>query len=567
MLQSETRWDQLKLDDALCRLDQFASELSVDALICISRKCRKSGDPEKGRLFLELIRKHGFETQNSLGNHVVPMLVECGSITIAQDVFDKLKHRNVHAWTSLISGYVHCGLFHHARNIYVRMRKSCVSVNSYTLVALLKASLNSIEVQEMHLEIAEHGLENDIFVGSTLIDSYVKFGALPEAHCVFSQMSARNVVSWTALIGGYVDNGFAQEAVNCYEKMQQQLVPNDITILSILKAYAILRDLIQGQIIHTEIVQKGFINPLLDSTIIDMYAKCGSLLEAESMLKTSSVQDVVAWNALLAGYVDHGLGHKALACFDQMLEIEVPIDVFTVVCALRASGDTGASGKGFYLHKEIVVRSFEGDSFINNTLIDMYGKCGSLIEAQKIFDGLEVKDLVAWNVMLSAYCSNHEESMALELFECMQAHGVRPDSVTFTSVLSACKEANYAQTGLRLFKLMLLEYAIPPTADHFTCLIDLLARSGLLHEAEKLLDTIKWPQSKEMWLALLSACNRCSELDLGLRCFEEFIKLDPECSTPYILVANMYSKIGRWQDAHTIQELGKTKSLKCHDAV
>ncbi|KAI5067676.1 hypothetical protein GOP47_0018204 [Adiantum capillus-veneris] len=548
-------WEVLTLEEALESLDPFASELSVDVLICVSHKCRKRRDLAKAHQLLGFVSRNGLETQGPLGNHLVPMLVECGSIASAREIFERSIYPNVHAWTSLISGYVQGGFYKHAWNLYRRMQASCVCINSYTLVALLKASLNLKEVQEAHLEIVEKGFENDLFVGSTLVDSYVKCGGLSEAHGVFSQMPVRSVVSWTALIAGYADNGLSEEAVDCYEQMQKQgFLPNEVTLICILKACATLRALVKGEEVHTDICQKGYCNPLLESTLVDMYAKCGSHLEAYAVLKKLSVQDVVAWNALIAGYVEYELGQEALTCFEQMQDGDVPVDAFTAVCVLKACGDTGASDKGFDVHTEIILKSFESDPFVGNTLVDMYGKCGLLVEARKVFDGLEVKDLVSWNAMLRGYGANYEGTKTLQLFECMQEHGMKPDAMTFTSVLSACSHVNCAQRGLDLFKLMSIDYAIIPTIDHFTCVVDLLARSGQLHEAEKLLGSMTGAQSKEMWLALLSACKSCSELDLGLNCFQHLIKIDPECSTPYMLMANMYANAGRWQEACKIED-------------
>eukprot|EP00250_Pteridium_aquilinum_P033965 c6771_g1_i1 orf=1-528(+) len=171
----------------------------------------------------------------------------------------------------------------------------------------------------------------------------------------------------------------------------------------------------------------------------------------------------------------------------------------------------------------------------------MYAKCGALLDARKVFDDLEVRDVVSWNAMLKGYGANHESTMAIRLFEFMQGHSVTPDSITFTNILSACSHANLGHKGLEFFKLMITKYDIAPTADHFTCLVDLLARSGHLCEAEKLLEATTGSQSKDMWLSLLSACKSCFELELGIRCFQKLVQMDPECSTPYMLMANMYA--------------------------
>jgi pentatricopeptide repeat protein len=533
--------------------------LSVEILVYISQICKRKRDLVSATQLLEYVHNNGLGFNATIGNHLVPMLVECGNIASAQKVFDELIHKNVHSWTVLISGYIRFGYIQRALCLYVNMIESGVYPSSYTLVALLKACTNLKDVQIIYVEIAERSLEKDVFVGSTLIDTYCKFQGLIEAQTVFDNLPSRNVVSWTALISGYSDCGFSQQALHCYNQMVLQGLPsNDITLICTLKACGNLKNLEKGQEMHTDIVLKGFSKDLfIESALVDMYAKCGALPEAKEVFYNIPMQDAAAWNALIAGFVEYGPIHEALNCFDTMQENGIYRDEYTLIYGLKASGTIGAVDKGQNVHEEIVIKGFDVDIFIGNTLVDMYAKYGIMADGKNVFDKLQVRDVISWNAMIKGHSTNHEATLAIHYFECMQEEGVVPDAITFTCILSACKHAKFVNKGKLYFKLMTWKYGIVPSIDHFTCLVDLLGRAGDLDEAERFLETTVNPQSRDMWLALLSACKRCSEVQLGFRCFQRCIAIDQTCSTPYVLMASLYVMDGRHDDAHKIEKMWK----------
>eukprot|EP00250_Pteridium_aquilinum_P018507 c24117_g17_i1 orf=213-1157(+) len=268
-------WGTISLDEALTSLDRGVDLPSVNDFIHILQKCRANKNLISAQRIYSHARRNGLEVHKEVGNYLVPMFVECGSLTDAQQMFDRMAHRNVHSWTSLISGYVQSGQSPHALNLYQKMQEEDVYPNSYTLVAVLKACKRLEDVQGVHVDVAEKGFEKDLFVGSSLIDVYAKYGAVLDAHEVFNKLPGRNIVSWTALIAGYAEHGYGKEALRCLERMASEGVPPDIiTYVCSLKACGCIRAIDKGQELHAEAIVKDLEGDVfLGSTLVDMYAK------------------------------------------------------------------------------------------------------------------------------------------------------------------------------------------------------------------------------------------------------------------------------------------------------
>eukprot|EP00250_Pteridium_aquilinum_P006404 c16339_g1_i1 orf=310-1116(+) len=230
---SDKFWKTLPLEQAIASLEeQMLPMPSVEDLACILQKCRKERKPTLALCFHAYLHKNGFETHASLGNHLVSLLVEVGSMCHAQQVFDSLERQDERSWNILITGYVKHGQSHLALSVYQKMEQDAsLHPSGYSFAALLKACIILKDVERgcaIHAEIARKGLlERDAFIGSTLVDMYVKCGSLNKAQEVFDKMPIRNIVVWTALIAGYVEQGDGEEALKYVEQMQREGITLD----------------------------------------------------------------------------------------------------------------------------------------------------------------------------------------------------------------------------------------------------------------------------------------------------------------------------------------------------
>jgi pentatricopeptide repeat protein len=340
------------------------------------KACATVGTRDKGRKLHVEIQGKGFLRNNVfIGSSLIDMYAKCGSLPEAQEVFEHLTCRNVVTWTALIAGFVLHGQGKEALRVYHEMQSDGVTPNVVTYICALKAcsSIRAIEKgQEIHAHIERHGLlETDLAVGNTLIDMYAKFGLLPKARKVFDELPSRNIVSWTALIAGYTEHGYGDEALECFAEMQGKgFSPNAATFICGLRACGSTGAIGRGHEIHAEIERRGLLDagPSLGNSLIDMYAKCGSLSKAQEVFDHLPARDIVSWNSLLAGYAEHDRGEEVLVYFDKMQDGCVSPDAVTFVCSLKACGSTGAIEKGQEIHAEVERQGLlERNPFISST--------------------------------------------------------------------------------------------------------------------------------------------------------------------------------------------------------
>ncbi|KAH7277279.1 hypothetical protein KP509_39G043700 [Ceratopteris richardii] len=224
-------------------------------------------------------------------------------------------------------------------------------------------------------------------------------------------------------------------------------------------------------------------------------------------------------------------------------------DAVTYASILKACSNTGAINKGKELHKDLVCMDYINDLFVSNNLIEMYAQGGNLLDVQKVFNMLAVRNICTWNSVIKACAIHQEGRLAMHYFEGMQEQAVKPDVVTFTCLLTACNRSQLVAEGKKYLLMMRDQYGITPVIDHYTSLIDLLARLGHLNEAEKLLEAVPMSMHDEgMWAALLTACKTHGELDVGERCFHQLADNESESAFTQILTADICKSLRRLED-------------------
>jgi pentatricopeptide repeat protein len=185
-----------------------------------------------------------------------------------------------------------------------------------------------------------------------------------------------------------------------------------------------------------------------------------------------------------------------------------------------------------------------------------------LNDSRKVFLEISKPDKVAWTAMLAGYAMHGCGKEAIEFFErVVKEEGMDPDHVTFTHLLSACSHSGLVNEGKYYFKIMSDVYKVQPRLDHYSCMVDLLGRCGLLDDAHELIKNMPFEPNSGVWGALLGACRVHRNIDLGKKAAENLIVLAPSDPRNYIMLCNMYSAAGLWSDASKVRALMKTKVL------
>jgi pentatricopeptide repeat protein len=223
--------------------------------------------------------------------------------------------------------------------------------------------------------------------------------------------------------------------------------------------------------------------------------------------------------------------------------------------------------KGKEVHSFILRNGLETHVILGNALIDMYAKCGNIRLAQSVFDQMSAKDIISWTAIIAGHGMQGNGEQAVALFCQMQQSGMKPDHIAFVALLSACSHSGLVAEGWQYFHTMRKDYGIAPRMEHYACMVDLLGRAGCLDEAEEFIKKMPFEPSAAVWGTMLGACRIHSNIELGERVAECLFNLKPETAGYYVLMSNMYSAAGRWDDVakvrKTMREQGLQKNPGC----
>lgn len=211
---------------------------------------------------------------------------------------------------------------------------------------------------------------------------------------------------------------------------------------------------------------------------------------------------------------------------------------------------------GEMLHCYCEKKGLVSDVRIGNSLIDLYAKIGSVQNSLKVFNEmLDRRNLVSWTSVISCFAMHGLSIEAVELFAEMRRAGIRPNRVTFLSVINACSHGGLVEQGLAFFKSMVYEYNINPEVKHFGCMIDMLGRAGRLSEAEQIIEGLPVEVNVVVWRTLLGCCSKYGEVEMGQRAVKKILSLERESGGDFAVLSNMLNEIGWFSDAEQARKL------------
>ena len=469
---------------------------------CTVRKALDEGC----RIHAHIVKKGLLEKSPYLGSSLISMYAKCGVLSKAKEVLENLPIRNVVSWSALISGYARDDQGHEAMNCFEQMRKEGLSPDAITFTCILKSCGEIGDVdkgKQIHEEISKSGLlEKDIMLGTALVDMYAKCGVPIKAQNVLENLPFRNTVSWNALIAGYAQRGQCNEALNCYEQMQREgLSPNAITFTCTLQACGSSRAINVGKKIHEEIMSRGLLKEdiVLGNALLDMYAKCGMIVEAEHVFNKLPYRNVVSWSTLIAEYTEYGQYQEALNCFEGMQSEGLSPNSVTYICMLKVCGRMEALQKGEQIHKEIVNKGLlKNNIVLGNALLDMYAKCGMLAKAQEVIEELPLRNVVSWSALIAGYAQQEQDHEAFNCLEWMKREGLSPNAVTLTCILKACANIGAIDKGKQIHDEVVKGGLLDKDVMIGNALVDMYAKCGELEKAQKAFsdlsvrDVISW---------------------------------------------------------------------------
>ncbi|KAL6660716.1 hypothetical protein ACP70R_001751 [Stipagrostis hirtigluma subsp. patula] len=421
---------------------------------------------------------------------------------------------------------------------------------------------------QLHAQALVAGRLPHATLETDLVLLYCRCGALPRARQVFEGMPSPSMHAYNVLLAASPPG----EALALLARLLAAgLRPDRYAVPAALRACAELRDARVGTALHCFGVHLGlFPNVVVSGALLDMYAKAGMLDDAVRVFDEMPERDAAVWNCMVTGYARAGKATEALQLFRraQTEAVHMARDLRAMPSVLNACGKEGELMKGREIHGRMVrCLAFDSDAAVGNALVDMYAKCGCLDAARAVFSGMKVRNVVSWSTLISCYGVHGMGEEALRIYEEMVSRGVKPNSITFTSVLTSCSHSGLVTDGRRIFESMSKAHGVEPTADHYTCMVDLLGRAGAIEEAVGFIRKMPMEPCASVWGALLSACAMHNNVDVGETAAYRLFELEEGNASNYVTLCGIYDAVGQSDCVaglrSRMRELGMVKTPGC----
>lgn len=509
--------------------------------------------------------KNGFEATTFVSNSLINMYSKSGMVRDARAVFDSMENRDAVSWNGMTAGFVSNGLDMEALQVFYQMRLAGVKLTQMIFGTILKLCATLKELgfaRQLHSRVVKDGFDSDLTTRTALMVVYSKSSEMDDALRLFYTMrGVWNVVSWTAMISGYLQNDGVEQAVNLFCQMKREGVrPNHFTYSTALTAHP-TASLFQ---IHAQVIKTNYEkSPSVGTALLDAYIKIGHTSEAAKVFVLIEEKDIVAWSAMLGGYAQLGDTEGAVKVFLQLAKDGVRPNEFTFCSVVNAcASPIAAVEQGKQFHASSIKSGYNNALCVSSALVTMYAKRGNIVSANEVFKRQRERDLVSWNSMISGYAQHGYGKKALKVFEEMRFRKMEMDGVTFIGVISACTHVGLVVEGERYFNMMVKDHFINPTMEHYSCMVDLYSRAGMLGKAMDVINTMPFPAGATIWRTLLAACRIHLNVDLGKLAAENLISLQPLDSAAYVLLSNVYAAAGNWKERAKVRKLMDERKVK-----
>lgn len=511
--------------------------------------------------------KVGFENNPFVYTSLLSMYGKCQFVKDAENVFHLVLDKGIELWNAMISTFVSNKYSYAAFEVYKKMRYNVITPDSFTVSNVLSCSsmIGIYNVgRSVHAELVKRPIESSTAVQSALLTMYCKCGSVDDANAILHVMREKDVVAWGSMISGFCQNKKFIEALDYFGRMDADGVRPDSDIMSsVITACTGLENVDSGCMVHGYVIKIGLDQDVYVATsLVDMYSKCGFPDMAENVFSEISYKNLVAWNSMMSCYCRNDLPDKSIKLFSEIVQHGFIPDCVSITNVLTAVSSLAAFLNGKIIHGYLIRREIQSDIQLENSLMDMYIKCGFLKYAEYIFQHMSQKDVVTWNCMIAGYGSYGNCIQALSLFDEMKKCGIKPDDVTLLSLISSCNHAGLVDEGHNIFQSMAAEHGIEPKMEHYVNIVDLLGRAGHLEEAYNFVKTMPMEPDRSIWLSLLCASRAYSNLELGELAAHNLLKMEPERGSNYVQLLHLYGEAELWDKAANIRATMKEKGLK-----
>ncbi|PKU73691.1 pentatricopeptide repeat-containing protein At5g19020, mitochondrial [Dendrobium catenatum] len=440
--------------------------------------------------------------------------------------------------------------------------------------------------------------EKNTVTWNVLLKGYAKARLIKAAISVFDRIPEKDMVSWGTMIDGYLLSNSLEEALLTFREMLKDFNarPNEVMLVNLVSSCSLRSAISEGQQLHAVILKAGLdCHPFVQATLIHLYSECSrmdlaflqfqsgskenisswnaviagfmqnnDLAAAEHLFAEMPERDVVSWSSMIAGYAQHGHHETALGLFREMWSAGIQPNEITLLSVLSAVAGCSSLEEGKWLHDYINRSSVPLTDNLCASLIDMYAKCGSIKNAIQLFNYVRetYAGISSWNAVICGSAMHGHADASIALFSDLLKTRIKPNSITFLGVLSACCHAGLVDIGRKYFKSIESVYYLKPSIKHYGCMVDLLGRAGHLEEAEKLIESMPMEADVVIWGSLLASARTHKKIEIGERAAEKLARLDPGHGAGRVLISNIYADDARWEDVCLVRRAIWSGGLK-----
>lgn len=430
----------------------------------------------------------------------------------------------------MIRGYANRGAPSDSLATFRAMLQKGVPPDSYTMAAAVSASTAFVNCEwratgdTVHAMVRKIGCASDLFVMSGLVNLYGTFRCVEDARKVFMEMQERDVVSWTSMVSAFAQRGMWNDALRFLSEMQADgIIPNKVTIISLLSACGHGQAVDKGRWVYGQLGEYG-IEPDVDigNSVISMYAKCRCMSDAMEVFRTMPVRNTKSWNTLIDGFVQNQKHKEALALFREMISNGASPDAVTLVSALSACAQLGDLRQGTDVHNYIKNHGIHCDTFLANSLMNMYAKCGDMAAAEVVFQTMKQRDVVSWTTMVCGYVHGRQFTAAFEFFEEMKTAEIVASEMALVSLLSACSQHGALDKGREIHSYI-EEKNVRKDVCLESALVDMYAKCGCIDMAAEIFSKMQDKQTLS-WNSMIGGLSSNGHGKEAVELFDEMLK-------------------------------------------
>ncbi|EPS64911.1 hypothetical protein M569_09864 [Genlisea aurea] len=536
----------------------------------------------------------------SLNHHFLQLLLSSLSFpSYALSLISYLPHHyspTFHLTNKIINHLSRSSDNRNAILFFQAMLRKDFPIDRFSFPPMIKTASKARALDEgrmFHALAAKLGYDSDPFVETALMGMYGACGLISDARFLFDAMSHKDIVAWNIMIDGYCQSQLFDDALALLEEMKSGVEPDERIFTTILSGCARFKKLDIGKSVHELISRSGTVlDSQLQTALVNMYANSGAMDLAQTLYDKMKIKNVVAstvmitghsrhgdigaarlvfdemvdkdlvcWSAMISCYAESDHPQEALKIFDQMQQNGIKPDQVTMLSVISACAHLGALHRAKQIHETVVRKEFGRALPINNALIDMYAKCGSLHDASEVFIRMHHKNVISWSSMINAFAVHGDAANALKHFTLMKLENVEPNWITFVGVLYACSHAGLVVEGQKAFESMVEEYRITPKLEHYGCLVDLYGRANHIRKALQIVETMPMAPNVVIWGSLMGACWIHGEFDLGVYAAKQVLELDPSHDGAHIFLSNAYAKERWWESVGGLRGLMRQRGI------